>query len=254
MSYNHSAVFQDHFSKTSNNYAQFRPTYPISLIQFLAQLAPERQLALDCGCGTGQLSVLLASEFQKVVATDASEQQIAHAHKNERVEYKTAIAHQSGLDNQSVDLITVAQAAHWFDLPCFYQEVNRVAKKKAILALISYGVLHVEGQVDELIQHFYWSVLQPYWPKERQHVETGYQNLYFPFQEIQAPSFTIEVKWTLNELIGYISTWSAIKCLKEQQGDADIEQFQQQLTQIWGHHDEQKQVYWPLALRIGQIN
>ena len=154
------ARFKDHFSSHAAGYAAHRPTYPPALVDFLADTAPGRSLALDCGCGTGQLSVPLARRFDRVVATDASASQIANAEMHERVEYRTAPAEQSGLPDASADLITVAQAAHWLDLDRFYTEARRVAKKEGILALITYGVLHVEGaDIDWVAQWFYYDVI-----------------------------------------------------------------------------------------------
>ncbi|MDB6136311.1 MAG: putative methyltransferase [Verrucomicrobiales bacterium] len=140
------ANFKDHFSHGSANYAAHRPTYPMALVDFLAGLCPARGHALDCGCGTGQLSVLLAERFDQVTATDASVSQIRQAQAREGVTYRTAEAGDSGLPDGCVDLVTVAQAAHWLDLDVFYKEVRRVAKPDAVIALITYGVMHIDDR------------------------------------------------------------------------------------------------------------
>ena len=56
-----------------------------------------------------------------------------------RVEYRVAPAERSGLPDAAVDLVTLALAAHWFDLPRFYAEVRRVGRPRTAIALISSG-------------------------------------------------------------------------------------------------------------------
>jgi len=246
-------TFKDHFSGCATNYAAHRPTYPTQLIEELAKISPGRALALDCGCGTGQLSVLLANRFDEVVATDASHSQIEKAQPHERVRYRTSLAQDSGLPDGSVDLVTVAQAAHWLDLPKFYAEVRRVARPNATISLITYGVLHVEGEVDPFVQHFYWETIGPYWPPERRHVEDGYRSLPFPFPEAQLPELAIEVSWCLKDLVGYINTWSAVKAAEKALAKNPVEQFEKALRPMWGDPEVRRQVKWPLSLRVGHV-
>ena len=245
--------FKDHFSKGSADYASYRPSYPLDLVNKLADLCPTQNRVLDCGCGTGQLSVLLAERFNEVIATDASVAQIAKAEQKDRVVYKTALAEQSGLDDESVDLITVAQAAHWLDLDKFYKEVNRVAKPNGILALITYGVLHVEGAADSLVQDFYYQTIGPYWPAERRHVEEGYRSLPFPFAEITVPTITMQEFWNLDELLGYLNTWSAVKEAKNILGFNPVDQLRVALLPEWGDCENKKKISWPLSVRAGQV-
>lgn len=245
--------FKDHFSKGSKDYATYRPSYPIDLVNELADLCPTQNRVLDCGCGTGQLSVLLAERFAEVIATDASSAQIAKAKKKDGVIYRTALAEQSGLADESVDLITVAQAAHWLDLDKFYKEVTRVAKPNGILALITYGVLHVEGAIDSLVQEFYYQTIGSYWPAERRHVEDGYQSLPFPFAEIKVPAVTMQELWSLDELLGYFNTWSAVKEAKNVLGFNPVEQLRAILLPEWGDPESKKKISWPLSIRAGRV-
>jgi len=161
------SAFKDHFSTRSAEYAAYRPTYPRALVDFLADAAPGTELALDCGCGTGQLSVLLGERFAHVVATDASEKQIENAEPHARVAYRVAPAEASGLGDSSADLVVAAQAAHWFDLPAFYAEARRVARPRGLVALVTYGIIEMDEPVDAVVKHFYWKVVGPYWPPER---------------------------------------------------------------------------------------
>jgi SAM-dependent methyltransferase len=247
-------TFKDHFSTHAAGYAAHRPTYPRALVDALAEAAPGHALALDCACGTGQLSVLLADRFARVVATDASAEQIAHATPHARVTYATAPAERSGLPEASADLVTVAQAAHWLDLTAFYAEVRRVVRPGGILALISYGVLHVDdAAVDAVIQHFYRRTLGPYWPPERRHVEDGYRSLPFPFPEIGMPDLAIALNWRLPDLIGYTETWSAVRAAERAIGRAPIVAFGEALAAAWGDPDAQRAIRWPLSLRVGRL-
>lgn len=246
-------AFKDHFSARSADYAAFRPSYPRALVDFLADAAPATELALDCGCGTGQLSVLLAERFARVNATDASAAQIANAQPHPRVEYRVAPAEASGLPEASVDLIVAAQAAHWFDLPAFYAEARRVARPGAVAALVTYGIMRLGEPLDAVFGRFYRDVVGPYWPPERRHVEDGYRSLDFPFTEFAAPPLAIEVSWSLDELCGYIETWSAVRAAEKALGQAPIERFRQEMAGLWGEPDKRRQASFPLSLRVGQV-
>jgi SAM-dependent methyltransferase len=247
-------AFKDHFSTHAAQYAAYRPRYPAALIDYLASISPARNLALDVGCGTGQLATALAERYSRVIAIDASAQQIANAAPCERVEYRIAPAERSGVADSSVDLVTAAQAAHWFDLEAFYAEARRVAKSEAALALITYGTGYIEaGDVDTILQHFYSTVLGPYWPPERRIVEDGYKSLPFPFREIEPPSFEMEASWSLHELLGYVFTWSAVRGAEKALGRAPIDAFQTEMTRAWGDPERRERIRWPLSLRVGIV-
>jgi SAM-dependent methyltransferase len=248
-----SGPFKDHFSENAAAYAAHRPSYPTALVDFLARLAPGRRLAWDAGCGSGQLSVLLAGRFGRVVASDASPEQIARAAPHPKVEYRCAPAQASGLTDRVVDLATAAQAAHWFDLAAYYAELRRVTPPGGIVALISYGVISAGTGLDEVIQPFYRDVLAPYWPPERRHVDEGYRSLPFPFEELEAPCFEIRLDWRLEELVGYVGTWSAVGSLEQARGPGPFATFRHALTNAWGPATAVRTVRWPLALRVGRV-
>ena len=246
-------TFKDHFSQLAPQYAQFRPTYPPELFDYLAVLAPDRSLAWDCACGAGQASVALGERFGSVIATDASAQQIAAAHPHPHVHYQVAAAEQSGLPSGSVALVTVAQALHWFDLPRFYAEVHRVLAERGVLAVWTYGVLHLEdGQIDALLQHFYATTVGPYWPPERRLVEDGYRALPFPFTELTPPAFSMQTRWDLPHLLGYLRTWSATARYVEKVGRDPVVALAAQLEPLWSDPQTPRTISWPLALRIGR--
>jgi len=221
--------------------------------EFLAAAGPRRGVAWDCGCGSGQLAVLLADRFERVIATDASAEQIAHATPHPRIEYARAPAEASGLPDGVVDLAVAAQAAHWFDIGGYYAEVRRVARPGAIVALVCYAVMHIDDTVDPVLRRFYREVLAQYWPPERRHTENGYRSLPFPFTELPAPRLEIRAEWTLADAIGYVETWSAVRAMERAQGRALFEAFRRDLARAWGSEATLRPICWPLALRVGRV-
>jgi ubiquinone/menaquinone biosynthesis C-methylase UbiE len=248
-----SVSFHDHFSAVAHRYADFRPHYPATLFDYLATLAPRNSLVWDCAAGNGQATVDLAERFDRVVATDASAEQIASATPHPKIEYRVAPAHQSGLPADSVDLLTVAQALHWFDLEHFYVEATRVLKPGGVLAVWAYGVNEVEGEaVNQLVLQFYSQTVGPYWPPERKLVEEGYQTIPFPFSGMTAPTFRMEARWTLEQLLGYLSTWSATTRFIKATGRNPLAPLSESLTRVWGNPLSPRLVAWPLSLRLGR--
>jgi len=245
--------FSDHFASVATHYADSRPAYPAALFDWLAAQCATRDLAWDCGAGSGQASVALARHFARVIATDASAAQIAQAQPDPRVEYRVAPAERSTLDDASADLVIVAQALHWFDLDRFYAEVRRVLRPGGVLAAWSYGVLAVEGEaVNAAVQHFYHDEVGPYWPPERRHVESAYRELPFPFERIAAPAFAMSLHWNLAQLLGYFRSWSATGRYIEQCGDDPVARLEPQLAACWGDVLETREIRWPLALLAGR--
>lgn len=246
-------AFPDHFSKIASSYAQFRPRYPAALADFLAEIAPARELAWECGCGSGQLSVDLASRFERVIATDASAKQLAEAEPHPRIDYRCATAERSGLSSGIADAVVAAQAAHWFDLPAWYREVRRVAKPEAIVAAISYGNVVMEGDAGALVERFYGGLVGTYWSPHRRLVDEGYRDLPFPFEEIAAPPLEIRVEWDLASFQGYVETWSAVRALVEAEGRSRVESFAAELARAWGPEERIRTVRWPIAVRAGRV-
>lgn len=249
-----SKVFHDHFSGVANRYADFRPHYPAALFDYLATLAPKSATVWDCACGNGQASHDLATHFAKVIATDASKEQIASASPNPKIEFCVATAEESGLADGAVELITVAQAIHWFDFEKFYAEAKRVLKPNSVLAAWSYGINVVEGDaVNAIVQDFYSNVVGPFWPPERMLVEEGYRTIPFPFREIAAPTFEMEARWTMEQLLGYFSTWSATNRYIKANGTNPLSALAEKLNPVWGEPDSSRLVTWPLSLRVGRL-
>jgi len=244
--------FKDHFSSASDRYAAYRPDYPAALFAWLASLCAVRDTAWDCATGSGQAALGLAPHFRQVVATDASAEQIGHAEPHPAIDYRVDPAEASGLADRSVDLVTVAQAAHWFDLPRFYAEVTRVLKPGGVLALWGYGRMVLPGDMDVPFRHFYSDTVGPYWPPERALIDDAYRSLDFPFAEIDAPAFHIEVDWTLPRLIAYLSTWSAVKRYQTARDHDPLPALMAELMPLWGDADTAKKLQWPIFLRVGR--
>lgn len=244
--------FKDHFSGAATAYADSRPDYPAALVDALAGLTPGHALALDCGCGNGQFSHLLARRYAEVVATDASAEQIAQARPAPGVSFRVAPAEDSGLPPASVDLLTAAQAAHWFDLPRFHAEVARVVRPGGAVALVTYGNQCVdEPAVAALLEHFYTEVVGPYWPPERRWVENGYRDLPFPYPRIAVEAPPIERDWSAGQMLAYLGTWSAVTRATQARGSSPLPDLARQLGPAWG--DAPRRVRWPVTVLAGRV-
>lgn len=246
------AHFPDHFSGHAAQYAAFRPGYPPSLIAALAALAPSRDCSWDVGTGNGQAAVMLAEHFDRVVATDASERQVAHATPHPRVTYLVAPAEQAPLPDRSASLVTVAQALHWFDRPAFYREVQRVAVPGGVLAAWSYGLLQVDAAVDAQVHWFYTERVGRYWPAERRHVETGYATLDFPFPRLDVVAPPLEVPLGRAAFLGLIGTWSAVAGARAAEGGDPLPELAARLASTWPD-GAARRVRWPLSLLVGRV-
>lgn len=246
--------FKDHFSSLAASYATFRPEYPAALFNWLAGLCANHTLAWDCATGNGQAAKHLARDFERVVATDASEDQIKEAQGAANVQFYVATAEHSGLADQSVDLLVVAQAVHWFDFDAFYREAKRVLKPDGVIALITYAHHRVNAAIDVPSLHYYQDVIGDYWPAERTWVEHGYSDLPFPFEEIAAPQLTLSADWDLAHFIGYQATWSATKRYRETTGIDPIPALAAAIAPLWGDPAQLRKISWPLALRVGRLD
>jgi SAM-dependent methyltransferase len=245
--------FKDHFSGRAAAYTRYRPTYPPGLFSWLASLTAGHDLAWDCGCGNGQAALCLAPYYRSVVATDPSRQQIDNATPHERISYRVAIAEESGLPPGSIDLTVVAQALHWFDFDRFYGEVRRVTRPGGVLAAFSYGEVRVEGAPDRVVARFYHDLIGPYWPPERRYVDEGYATVPFPFPEFPPPLFAMETAWSLEHLLGYLGTWSAVKEYERVQGVNPLALLEPELAAAWGDPGAVRRISWPLSLRVGRV-
>lgn len=246
-------TFKDHFSKVAQGYQTYRPTYPEELFEALIPHAPTQDSAWDVGCGNGQASHKLADYFDHVIATDASAEQIASAPPHPKIKFITAPAEQTPLPDNSVDFILIAQALHWFDFDKFFAEAKRVAKKGAVLAAVAYETFSCRDDLDEVIYEFYEGDIGPYWPPERRYIEGSYKTIDFPFEEIELPKLYMTAQWSLDDVMGYFSTWSAVNRYMADTGKNPLIDVDQKLSALWGERSTKREVRWPIALRFGRL-
>lgn len=241
--------FKDHFSRHAANYAAARPHYPAELFAFLAAQCQERCLAWDCATGNGQAAVALAEHFERVVATDASQAQLDAATRHSGVEYSRYAAEEIPLAPSSTDLVAVAQALHWFDIDKFFDNAATVLKPGGILAVWSYGLTTISPQIDRIVQFLYKDILGDYWPEERRLVEAGYGAVVFPFAPIDAPAMLMRCEWSLQQLQGYLLSWSASRRFIDAEQSDPLEMVRAELAHAWGDAQVQS-VQWPLQLHV----
>jgi SAM-dependent methyltransferase len=244
---------KDKFSDNAYRYARYRPGYPNDLFEFIMAQVTEKDLAWDCGTGSGQTAINLASLFKNVYASDISAAQIANAVSAENISYCIEPAEKSSLLTNSVDLVTISQALHWFDHHAFYEEVKRVSKKNGIIAAWTYSLWQVNAEVDDILHNYHFNTLKSYWDPEREHVDNGYANLPFPFKRINTPTFTISLQWSLNDLKGYLNTWSAIKKFQSINKYNPVDQVIENISRIWPA-PETRSITFPLHLLIGYVH
>ncbi|RNL49686.1 class I SAM-dependent methyltransferase [Pedobacter jejuensis] len=242
---------KDNFSTQSAEYAIYRPTYPQELYDYLLNLIDNKDAAWDCATGNGQVARVLAQHFQSVYATDISEKQLSQALKLPNILYDVAPAEKINVPDGSFDLITVAQAIHWFNFDDFYSEVKRTLKPDGVLAVIGYGLMFIDKKVDKAVHKLYEDILGKYWDSERRYIEEGYKTIPFPFDEIVAPHFQIKTTWNFNQMIGYLNTWSSLQHYKKANDRNPLEYMFTELKEAWGS-DAEKDVHFPILLRVGR--
>lgn len=241
----------DRFSKVAEGYARYRPHYPDSLYQFLSSLQPRRDRAWDVGTGNGQVAQVLSTTFREVIATDISPQQLNQAPALPNVMYRACAAEDSGIESASVDLITVGQAVHWFDIGKFASEAQRVGKPQAVLSIWCYTVLEAEPQIDMLVRHLYEDILNGYWDPQRTHIDQHYENLDFPFVELPCPQFQIQNTYGVHDVLGYLRTWSAVTKFLNQNNVDPVKEIEPDLIGIFG--DRKIQCRTPIFMRAWRI-
>lgn len=244
--------FKDLFSKQSRTYAMARPTYPQALFEFLAGLPERRELAWDCATGNGQAAVRLADYFDKVIASDASMAQIENAQKKVNVQYAVFPAEKADIVDKSIDLITVAQALHWFDFDGFYAEARRVARKGAAIAAWTYDLHSISQEVDRITYRLYKDVLGAYWPAEIRHVEAAYSSIPFPFERVESPEFAIELDWSMADMASYLYSWSSVQRYMEEQKRDPVEMLHRDFASAWGNYTKRK-VTWRIHMLAGRV-
>ena len=244
--------FKDHFSRLSAGYSRYRPAYPPELIEYVASCAPDRRLAVDCATGNGQAAVALAQYFDEVIAVDGSASQLASAQPHPRVSYVCTVAEKLPVDDHSVSLVAAAQAVHWFDFERFNEECRRALAPDGVVAVWTYEKFRATPAVDTVMDRFYYEVIGPYWPPERRYVDEGYKTLPFPWREAPTPTFSLHNAWTLEQVLGYVATWSAVLRFRDAHPEHDpLQELAAQLDTHWPV-DGTLRLVWPIHLRLGR--
>lgn len=243
--------FADHFSAHAAAYAEFRPKYPAALFHWFAVVAPGTQQAWDVGTGNGQVAHGLATRFARVVATDASAEQVANAPRHPRISYAVT-SYDSGIAQGTAQLVTVGQALHWFDLKPFLREVRRVLQPGGVLAAFAYGHNRIVPEIDEIVRYHHDVTLGPFWPREHALIYQGYASLALPIDELVPPPLEMREEWTLAQFIGFLRTWSATQRFIRTRGEEPILAFEAEMRARWGALPR-RTVCWPLVIRAGEV-
>jgi SAM-dependent methyltransferase len=246
-----SGAFQDHFSGHAESYARWRPVYPDSLFAELAARAAAHDLAWDVACGNARASAALAHHFSRVFASDASEEQLRRALPNERVQLACEPAETPSLAPASVDAVFVGQALHWFRFDAFYEAVRRVAKPGAPVVAVLYELSRITPDVDREVRAFYSGAIGPFWPGDRRHIDERYASIPWPFRAMDFPVVEMTMSWTLDEMIGYVGTWSAVQRYKAAGHDDPVPALAERLRPLWGN--DARDVTWPLHRLAGRV-
>ncbi len=240
------------FSRVAAEYSRYRPGHPAELFDYLAGIAPGSKLAWDCGTGNGQAAIALAAHFDLVHASDASADQVSHAPAHERVRYHVEPAEGITLETGSVDLVTAAVAVHWFDHDQFYRQVRRVLRPDGVIAVWTYHLPEIDPAVDQVLRHYYEDVVGRYFPPGFHFVHERYRTLPFPFEEIDPPAFGFEAEWSLEQVAGFLASWSGTVAYLDERGQHPLEMIWDDLASAWGDADGTRTLQWPLHLRIGR--
>ena len=241
----------DRFSGHANLYAQYRIDYPADLYDFVLSFTKNRQTAWDCATGNGQVAGALAEFFTQVEATDISETQLILAVKKPNINYQISTAEQSPFADNTFDLITVAQALHWFDVAAFHQEVRRVAKPGAVIAEWGYGLVQLGPDLDPIMLDFYRNRIGPYWDPQRKYIDDAYATLPFPFTDVRQAEFTARRTWSLDRFLNYLRTWSAVRQYIHENEEDPIVGLGEEFAPIWG--EGEREVRFPIFLRVGLV-
>ncbi|MCC6706311.1 MAG: class I SAM-dependent methyltransferase [Gammaproteobacteria bacterium] len=229
-------------------YGEFRPDYPHALFEHLAALAPGQELAWDCATGNGQAALPLCTRFRRVLASDASAAQLAEARRADNLALCVAGAERVPLADGSVDLVTVAQALHWFRLGEFFDEARRVLRQRGVLAVWTYHLFSVTPDIDALLRHFNREVVGPYWPPQRRMVEQAYADIEFPFAELDTRMFPMAVEWSVEHLLAYVATWSAVARYRQLRDADPMPDFARDVRAAWGDA-ARREVRFPLTVK-----
>ena len=242
---------KDNFSKQASAYSKFRPQYSDEIIAYIISFVENKSKALDVATGNGQVAYKLSAAFETVYGIDISQNQLDNAYVANNIIYKAASAENTFFEDQELDLITVAQAVHWFNFDLFYKEVYRILKPNGVIAVLGYGLFSTNLNTDIILRDFYYNIVGPYWDAERKYLDENYQTIPFPFEEQAVEKFENQFKWSFEELIGYLETWSSVQHYIKKNNKNPLDIIRDMLKTSWEEND--KKVIFPMLLRIGKL-
>lgn len=242
---------KDNFSKQSSAYSKFRPQYSNEIIAYIISFVENKSKALDVATGNGQVAYKLSADFETVYGIDISQNQLDNAYVADNINYKAASAENTFFEDQEFDLITVAQAVHWFNFDLFYKEVYRILKPNGVIAVLGYGLFSTNSNTDIILHNFYYNIVGTYWDAERKYLDENYQTIPFPFEEQVVEKFENQLEWSFEELIGYLETWSSVQHYIKKNNKNPLDLIRDTLKISWEEND--KKVTFPMLLRIGKL-
>ena len=241
------------FSSFARLYAESRPSYPAELFAHVASVVEPRALAWDCATGNGQAALGVVEHFDRVVATDVSEAQIAHAPRHPRVEYRVGRSESSDHADASLDLVTVASALHWLDEQAFYREARRVLRPGGVLAAWSYHVAYAEPPFGEIFKRLYDDPLGPYFAPAAHLVDDRYEGVVLPGEPLRAGAFFATARWTLSQVLSFVRSWSGTQNYVKERGGDPVEAIAGDLEDLWQGRGGVQTLCWPLYLRLSRL-
>ncbi len=234
-------------------YSMYRPVYPETLIEYITELCVTKDKAWDCCTGTGIVANMLSARFNKIIATDISSSQIAHAILKNNIEYKVENIYDANIPKNSVDLIAVAQAFHWLDQLKFYNKVREVMKPCGTLAIWCHS-----PYPDEIadVTKKYLSLVIESLPKDEMtvymknlaYIESGYAKIDMPFEIRNYKLFEMIQQWDMYRYVGYLESISASNIYKEKYGHSAVVNIIDDLRKIWGNESKKMTLNWKIHL------
>ncbi|KAG2716173.1 hypothetical protein I3760_03G111500 [Carya illinoinensis] len=254
------------FDKQAEIYVDARPTYPTEWYSKLATLTPQHSLAWDVGTGNGQAALGVVEHYEQVIGTDISENQLKHAKQHPRVKYiHTPLSLSDdefvtlmGGENK-VDLVTVAEAVHWFDLPKFYSLVTRLLHKPGgVIAVWGYYGMVVSTTFDPLTKRFR-EATNPFWDPRAHLLLDGYRTLPFPFESVRLGSegeplqLEMQRNLSIEGVVRMLRSLSAVTAAKHQGVDLLSEGVIEDLESAWGGPNKIRTVTYKAFMLSGKV-